>query len=146
MYNRSYIEVADDFRDLISDADEKRGEIPFFHLEKSLGQKNGIPLSCSQRKHRWGFYIVLLKKKSLNKIRERKINKWSEIRWRTLVSNKQNGYKSWYAGVGKFLSLASTKYFPLGNAVSSPDQVHKKIEDFNTRIPRHCKPADGRVY
>ena len=74
---------------MISDADELNGEIPFFHLEKTLGQKNGIPLSCSQRKHRWGFYTVMLKKKSLSKIKEKTITKWPEVRWRTLVSNKQ---------------------------------------------------------
>lgn len=145
----AYIEVPQDFRSLISDSDERRGELPFFLLEKNMKHKCGVPLRTSMRNHKWGYFSLILKRKHFLRVRSGEYKHWSDVKWRCLVSMKANRYKPVYSVFGRFLSYASTKYYGRGYATTSPAEVHSAVEQFNSRIRAEAGALGaeaGRVY
>ncbi len=56
---------------------------PFFHLGEKLPERSSIALGWRKR-HRWGFFTILMKLKSYKKIEAGELLVWQDMKWRPI--------------------------------------------------------------
>ena len=130
----------DDLRTLKGGIGDGR-EVGFFELDRALEEKCSIPLGRSSKKrHKWGFFVLLFKRKELAKIAAGETMSWETVKWRPLVSTARNAFKKWYSFMGKFLSLCSKTRFKNGSMTESSAQVPRRVNRFNSAMKDKPEP------
>ena len=106
----------------------------------SLGDRLHFPpplrFKRGKRRHRWGFLILLFKRKLFREIAARLVTTWSQVRWRPDIGYHQHCFATWYTLNGRTLSLLAGAGFPDGDATSSVAALQTRV----LRFQRHRDP------
>ena len=118
-------------KDLREVPDADRPDPRFFGLHKKLKKRSGFPLRRGKRKHRFGYLTFVAKDKARRNVESKEIQKWDDLKWRSVVSSYRSQWKGWYSAIGRCFSLIKQEKHPLNFATGSPGDVQEKVEVFN---------------
>ncbi len=92
-----------------------------------------LKLGLKNKDHRFPILRMLLKAKAFDKILANEISTLDDLAWRPIQGYRRYRYGKWLRLFGKALSTMAKVLYPLGDSVSSVQDMQQKVLRHNRR-------------